>query len=237
MREILGYAPVEPDGSVRSRYPPTSPSRSTCSMPTAGASRRCTTNWLQVLPGETVTCNGCHTPASRAASPLSHGRAGLFPLVNTGATATGGLSRTRVASFVPECRARPWPRRAPARAAQADTPPCMQMVPSVNVVYQDVWTNPAVRAPGCELSLQLSRPEHHDQRADLERCVTTAGRTCAASRSTTRSTIQPLWDKLRQVTDPTTGAVIGGSHLHAGRLPQREERQPDAADTRRASSI
>ena len=35
-------------------------------------------NWLQVRPGETLTCNGCHTACPTAQNPRSHGRQGLF---------------------------------------------------------------------------------------------------------------------------------------------------------------
>src|ERR1700722_18212358 len=64
MREILGYAPVQPDGSVQIQVPAHVPF--VIEVLDANA-RRVTaqhTSWLQLLPGETKTCNGCHTTAN-----------------------------------------------------------------------------------------------------------------------------------------------------------------------------
>ena len=58
---FLGYAPVQPDGSVQIQVPANVPF--TIDIVDANA-RRITaqhTSWLQVMPGETKTCNGCHT--------------------------------------------------------------------------------------------------------------------------------------------------------------------------------
>ena len=72
MREILGYAPVQPDGSVQIQVPANVPF--TIDIVDANA-RRITaqhTSWLQVMPGETKSCNGCHMAgkAMTVARPL-----------------------------------------------------------------------------------------------------------------------------------------------------------------------
>ncbi len=85
MREILGYAPVQPDGSVQIRVPANVPF--TIEVLDQNA-RRITsqhTSWMQLLPGETKSCNGCHSTAAGT----SHGRSGLSTAVNTGAASTG----------------------------------------------------------------------------------------------------------------------------------------------------
>ena len=64
MREILGYIPVRPDGSVQVKVP--------AHVPLAisvvdSAGRRIFQghqNWLQLRAGETVSCHGCHDHAS-----------------------------------------------------------------------------------------------------------------------------------------------------------------------------
>ena len=87
MREILGYAPVQPDGSVQIQVPANVPF--TIDVLDANA-RRITaqhTSWLQVTPGETKTCNGCHTAGNKTTP--SHGRTGLTVAVNKGAPTTG----------------------------------------------------------------------------------------------------------------------------------------------------
>jgi hypothetical protein len=91
MRDVLGYAPVEPDGSVKVKVPANVPF--TISILDARG-RRLTgmlgnlhTNWMQVVPGETLECSGCHNP--NATPPIAHGRRGLTTAVNKGAANTG----------------------------------------------------------------------------------------------------------------------------------------------------
>lgn len=61
MQEILGYSTIEPDGSLRIKVPADTPL--TLSVVDAqGRALQTHTNWLQVRPGETRTCNGCHSP-------------------------------------------------------------------------------------------------------------------------------------------------------------------------------
>ncbi len=115
MREILGYAPVQPDGSVQIQVPANVPF--TIDVLDANA-RRITsqhTSWLQLLPGETKSCNGCHTV--NATDPTSHGRSGFDPAGQSGRD-HDGLSRFRAP--MPLCSrmpGRPW--RKPWRASAA----------------------------------------------------------------------------------------------------------------------
>jgi hypothetical protein len=85
MREILGYAPIEPDGSVMVKVPANVPF-SIEVLDSAG--RRLSErhdNWLQVRAGETLECNGCHAHPTTG-TPLPHGRSDLAPTpVNQGA--------------------------------------------------------------------------------------------------------------------------------------------------------
>ncbi len=83
--KFLGYAPIQPDGSVQVQVPANVPF--TIDIVDVNAKRVTAqhTSWLQLLPGETKTCNGCHTTANMT----SHGRAGLTNPVNPGAPATG----------------------------------------------------------------------------------------------------------------------------------------------------
>ena len=91
MREILGYAPVEPDGSVKVKVP----ANVAFSISVLDANGRRLggalggrhTNWLQVQPGETLACNGCHN--GNATTPVAHGRKGMTNSVNPGAPSAG----------------------------------------------------------------------------------------------------------------------------------------------------
>ena len=79
MREILGYAPIEPDGSVMVKVPANVPF--TIEI-LDGAGRRIGArhrHWIQIPPGETLECNGCHQHPNDGSTPLPHGRQGAGP--------------------------------------------------------------------------------------------------------------------------------------------------------------
>ncbi|TLZ19565.1 MAG: hypothetical protein E6K30_06465 [Gammaproteobacteria bacterium] len=145
MLEILGYAPIEPDGSVQIEVPANVAFR--VSVLDANARRVGSAQgvWLQVKPGEVVKCNGCHTPAS-AQRPISHGRAGLFASAWAGAAVAGVPFPHTIAAgpgaFIPQAGETMGEARMRVSCAN-DNPPCKQMVPGVNVTYTDVWTDPA----------------------------------------------------------------------------------------------
>jgi hypothetical protein len=144
MREILAYAPVEPDGSVRIKVPANVPFQISILDRDGRRISPVHANWLQVRAGEELRCNGCHTPAT-AQNPRSHGRANLFASVHAGAASTGTPFPNTVASLSPisgETMAETRTRNSCA----ADTT-CPALRPSVDVTYSDVWTDPARRAP------------------------------------------------------------------------------------------
>jgi hypothetical protein len=60
-QKILGYAPVEADGSFRVEVPADT-SLTVHVVDAQGRSFKVKENWLQVRPGESRTCNGCHSP-------------------------------------------------------------------------------------------------------------------------------------------------------------------------------
>lgn len=148
MREIIGYVPVQPDGSVRVKVPANVPLAISV-LDKAGrriGSRH--QNWLQVLPGETVRCNGCHDHAGGWGHGRSEGPASVY----AGAPVTG----------------LPFPNTDPALFADygetmAETltrldPAALQ--PSTDPVYEDVWTD--------EVTAQRVRDAGFDYRyADL----------------------------------------------------------------------
>jgi hypothetical protein len=150
MREILGYAPIQPDGSVQIQVPADVPF--TVDILDVNA-RRITvkhTSWLQLIPGETKSCNGCHSTAKNT----SHGRSGLTVAVNQGAPTTG----------------QPFPGTSPALFANAgetmaqtlariscetgSTIPCSQIL-STDVVYTNVWTK-GVTLPAGDVDSDVS---------------------------------------------------------------------------------
>jgi hypothetical protein len=60
-QQILGYAPVEPDGSFKLKVPADVP-LAFAIVDAQGRAFQTHTNWIQVRPGERRTCDGCHSP-------------------------------------------------------------------------------------------------------------------------------------------------------------------------------
>jgi hypothetical protein len=244
MREILGYAPVEPDGSVQIRVPAGVP----FALQVLDVDGRRITprhlNWMQLRAGEVLTCNGCHVPAGAqpgAPPAISHGRAGLTASVNAGAPTTGlPFPNTDPAIFANQGET-----MAEARArvsCQAD-PSCPAQRPSVDVLYDDVWTYPptAGRAPDASFSYrynQLATPA-----PTSATCQSLWSGLCRITIHYPNH-IHPLWSLPRQVLD-AGGAVIadntctschspadaaGVVRVPAGQLDLSGGPSPDEAD-------
>jgi Hydrazine synthase alpha subunit middle domain len=205
MLEILGYAPIEPDGSVHIEVPANVAMR--FSVLDANA-RRITPEqgvWLQVKPGEVVSCNGCHLPAS-AQRPLSHGRAGLFASAWAGAAVAGVPFPHTIASgsgaFIPQAGETMGQARMRVSCAN-DNPPCKQMVPGVNVTYTDVWTDPAQATPGAPINYRYDDATQFMTPIPTSAvCVTAWSANCRIVINYPRH-IQALWDLPRP-------AMVGG---------------------------
>jgi len=60
-QQILGYAPVEPDGSFKLQVPADTPIGLQV-VDAQGRAFQVHTNWIQARPGERRTCDGCHSP-------------------------------------------------------------------------------------------------------------------------------------------------------------------------------
>jgi len=210
MREIVAYAPIEPDGSVRIKVP--------AQVPLAievldRFGRRISAphhNWLQVMPGEERKCNGCHNPNSA----LSHGRADAFESVYAGAESTGVPFPGTVASISPDLGE----TMAEARTRVGCQIDCAAALrPSVDLVYEDVWTDPAAREPDEPISLRYG---------DL---TTEPPTTLACMNAWTpncrivihyETHIHPLWSVPRQILDADGVTVLadhtctrGGCHV------------------------
>lgn len=128
MREIIGYAPVHPDGSVLVKVPANVPF--TISFLNGNGERISDLhrNWLQVRPGEVRQCNGCHTSDSE----LPHGRLDAeAPSINAGGPFSGINP-----NFIVD------PGQTMAEAAAATTIPA----PSADLLFEDIWTDTSQRA-------------------------------------------------------------------------------------------
>jgi len=166
MREILAYAPIEPDGSVKIELPANVPFTIEILDKNARRIGAQHTSWLQLVPGETKVCTGCHNPANPANPlfPLSHGRTGLTNSVYAGAAGPGVAFPNTVTTFTAANKGDTMAETRVATTCQTGaTTPCAQ-VPSIDVLYADVWTDPAVAgrpvdAPFSYLYADLSTPK------------------------------------------------------------------------------
>jgi Hydrazine synthase alpha subunit middle domain len=66
MQQLLGYAPVQPDGSVALLVPADTPIALQL-LDSEGRAFQMHTNWIQVRAGEHRACDGCHSPRRGAA--------------------------------------------------------------------------------------------------------------------------------------------------------------------------
>ncbi len=209
----MGYAPIEPDGSVRIQVP--ADVAFTISVLDLNGRRIGPEQgvWLQLLPGEVANCNGCHTPATPQ-HPISHGREGLFNSVYPGAPTSGvpfphtiATSTATATAFLPMAGETMAQARMRISCAQ-DSPPCAQMVPSVNVLYTDVWTDPAQATPGAPISYRYDDPTFKTAIPTLAGCVGTWASNCRIIINYPEH-IQPLWDLTRQTV---VAGVVTADH-------------------------
>lgn len=188
MREIIGYAPVEPDGSVMVKVPANVP-LSISILDRDG--RRISAehqNWIQVRPGETKECNGCHSHNSG----IPHGTPNGPPSINAGATTTG----QPFPNTDPNLWSDMGETMAQTRARIGCQTDCATLEPRMDIIYDDVWTDTSLRAKDPSLSYKY---------ADLD---TPAPATTACQTQWTvycrtvinyEQHIHPLWAKNRQV--------------------------------------
>jgi Hydrazine synthase alpha subunit middle domain/WD40-like Beta Propeller Repeat len=154
MREILGYAVVDPDGSVMVEVPVNVAFMVSVLDVNGRRIGGIHNNWMQVRSGEVLTCIGCHKAAAGAQgqAPLSHGRGGLFKSANPGATTSGQPFPGTVAGILGAGGAQAGETMAEARA-RVDCPSplipgshveCAALRPSMDVTFVDEWTGQKV---------------------------------------------------------------------------------------------
>jgi len=130
MQQILGYAPIEPDGSFKLKVPADTPLALSV-VDASGRALQMHTNWVQARPGETRTCNGCHSPRRGSAlntAPISGNHPNTLLLAENGESMAE--TRTRLDATALDLAANPH--------------------------FVDVWTDPAVRLSDAELLLDYS---------------------------------------------------------------------------------
>jgi hypothetical protein len=184
MREILGYAPVEPDGSVRVKVP----ADVAIAITVLDANGRRVgprhDNWLQLRAGEELRCNGCHDPASG----LSHGRDDLFVSVHAGAPSTGLPYPNTNAAFFADFGE----TMAQVRARVSCQTDCAALLPATGIAYDDPWTDPAAAGRAPDAPFAWRYPDLSTPAPTRAECTTAWSAACRITIHYERH-IHPLW--------------------------------------------
>ena len=234
MREIVGYVPIEPDGSVVVKVP----AEVALAISVLDEDGRRIgprhQNWLQVIPGQELRCNGCHANGSG----FSHGRNDAFASAYAGATTTS----LPFPNTLPAIFADFGETMAEARARISCVTDCSSITPSVDVNYVDVWTDPdpaaANRAPDPSFSYlydSLMTPEPVSDACQLTWVA--AGPGACRSVIHYEMHIHPLWSVPRLAADGVTDATctschttVGGTQLADGQLELTDGQSDQEAD-------
>jgi hypothetical protein len=221
-KEILGYAPVEPDGSIKVKIP--ADVAFTLEVLDKDGKRIGATknHWLQLRPGEVRECNGCHV---RTNLTSGHGRANAeLASINTGAATSGaqfantlrfdklGTPETaKMGETMAEFASRTtWcliPGNVTTCAPFSSTAGTNYRASSVDLVFDDEWTDIGVRAKTPSFAYrykELAPTLAEGYSPTSEACGEPNGWTSLCRTIINyEQNIQPIWER-----DRTTGACI-----------------------------
>ncbi len=186
MREIIAYAPIEPDGSVRIKVPANIPLAISVLDKNGRRIGARHQNWIQVRPGEVVTCNGCHDHNSN----LPHGHRQGPPSINPGAQTTGLPFPNTVATFFTDFG------ETMAETRTRIDPTALE--PSVDIVFSDVWTDEiaAARLKDTPFSYSYTGPNFSTPAPTTTQCLAAWDKGCRTVINYEQH-IHPLWGKNR----------------------------------------
>lgn len=207
-REILGYIPVEPDGSATAAVPADRPI-SFDVLDERGRRVGAPHNyWLQVGAGEVLQCTGCHDHSTG----LPHGRLDSQPLSsNAGAAALAGggfgfpgtRSTELYATEAGQTMAEVWNQHRPAGNADA-TARELTIAP----VYMDEWHDPGISAEQAidDRDYSMAWPDIPPERS----IVVTSFDPGQPSRIVINyiDHIQPIWERMRDPRTDSAGNAV-----------------------------
>jgi hypothetical protein len=151
---------------------------------------------------------------------VSHGRSDAFNAAYAGAPSTGVPFRNTVSTFSPDAGE----TMAETRTRVSCQTDCAALSPSVDLKYDDVWTDSAVATPAASFSYlytNLTTPAPVNTN-----CITKWTPSCRIEINY-ETHIHPLWGAPRQVIDPMTMTVLedhtcsqGGCHAPVDAMNQ-----------------
>ena len=192
-QQILGYAPVEPDGSFKLLVPADTPIALSI-LDERGRSLQTHLNWIQVRPGERRTCDGCHSPR-RGAS------------INTGPT-VNSMPTSLVASLRGQHAA------GETMASTRTKVDASALNMAADLLYADVWADTTQPGVTARKAIALRYTGNTDPADNLPASVP------APVNGTINypDNIQPIWTRARGVNGVDT---CTNCHADAAKLDLR----------------
>jgi len=196
-QQILGYAPIEPDGSFKLTVPADTPI-ALAVVDAKGRAFQTHTNWIQVRPGERRTCDGCHSP-----------RRG-------GALNSGTIVNSMPAALQPALAAAHQSGETMAATRARLDPSVLQL--TADLLSTDVWADTSQSGVTAKSTIAIRYTGNANAADDLATAVPVNGIVNYPEH------IQPLWSRDRGAntcttchSDPTkldlSGTVAGSGRL------------------------
>jgi len=245
MKEIVGYSMIEPDGSVMVKVP----ANVALAISVLDANGRRITprhqNWIQLRPGQLLECNGCHQPNSG----ISHGRYDAFDSAYAGAPTAGvAFANTEQQYFVGDIGETMAEVRTRVSCVNDG---CSSLEPSVNITYEDIWTDEAAAGRLKDVSFEYSYLALTTEPPTSLSCLTQPWSSSCRIVINYEEHVHPLWSQPRPVLnagvpvlDPVTGLPLTNNCLNchtpiddqgvvrvpAGQLELQDGLSPDEPD-------
>ncbi len=201
-QQILGYAPIEPDGSFKLQVPADTP-LALAVVDAKGRGIQTHLNWIQVRPGERRTCDGCHSPRRGGAINSGDVVNALPAALQPGLSAAHGLGETMAAL------------RTRLDATLLRLKPDME--------FTDVWANTSLGGVVARAPISVRYTGNADPAQDLATPAPSNGLINYPQH------IQPIWSRDRGANTCTTCHAdsakldLRGTIAGTGRLTSYEE--------------
>jgi len=186
-QQILGYVPIQPDGSFKLLAPADTP-LALAIVDEQGRAFQTHTNWIQVRPGERRTCDGCHSP--RRGGSLNSGT-----IVNT--VPAAWLASMKAKRQSGQTMATTYTTTAEGKLDMA----ALQVLS--DLVSSDVWADTSQAGVQARNSISLKYFGNASSADDLDLGVDKAGQKITPVRADGSilinypDHIQPLWSRSR----------------------------------------
>lgn len=199
--EILGYVPVEPDGSFQINIPANTPVGFSV-LDAQGRAFQVHTNWIQAMPGEVRSCDGCHSPRKGAA--INSGTiANTIPSAWIPAIAAahqpGDTMAQTHANYLASLNSSLTPLNNPVYNYQPD------------MIYSDVWADTS-RGYTARAGITIKYVGNPNSADDLVTTGSAPELVPLGGIINYPDHIQPIWSRAR--TDATTGANTTCTNCH-----------------------